>query len=227
MTKKFSSLLAIGLTSLASMATSMAATVLVTDGDANNYGNFDGFLIDFDATTGLAADYTPDLIAGTEYLVNSVSLFERNSKNADYYLGVYTGLSGNTLSGFQGASTNTVNFSLVTDQKVTWNFNGIKVVPETNPGVGGDIRYFILQTVNTALTTVVNQGNDDTQVKRIDAENGSFANHFAAVYDVDQGIRTTRVPEYEAVLTAVPEPSTFGLAALGFAILAGRRRRSL
>lgn len=231
MKKKPNPLLALAtIVTLLPAASSLAATIVVTDGDSNNYGNFDGFALDFDATpqgtNGVVSGYNPPLQAGEPYSLDSISLFERNNKDAAYYLGVYTGYDAGALSGFQGVSTNTINFNATTNEKVTWLFspNQVVVTPETNPGAGSDIRYFILQTGTDALTTVPNQGPDDTAVKRLDGESGSFAQHLGAVIDVEQGLRRDRVAEYEAVLTPVPEPSAAALLGVGALALLRRRR---
>ncbi len=211
---------------LLSAGTSHAATVSVTDGDGNLYGNTDGFALDFDSTTGLAADWTPDLTAGGVYSIDSISLFDRNSFDADFYLGVYTGLTGSTLSGFQGTSFNTVNFSAQGNEMVTWTFSGITVVPETNPAAGNDIRFFILQSGTEPLATAPNIGDNNTQIKRIDGEGGSFATHLSAIIDAGgSGLGTSRSPEYEASLTLIPEPGSLGIATLGLALGTLVRRR--
>lgn len=202
-----------------------AELISVTDGAGNNYGNTEGFAIDFDSTsTGITADWSPDLSAGTLYSVDSVSIFEENNLDTDFFLGVYTGLSGTTPSGFLGVSDNTVNFS---DQAgiVTWNFSGITVTPETNPGSGGDVLFFLYQEGTTALGAVPNRGNNTTAYRRIDGENGSFADELSAVIDggVSTALRINRSPEYQAqVSVAIPEPQTVGLLLLGVAAV-GRR----
>ena len=60
-----------------------AQSVAVTEaGTANGYGDFSGLAIDFDATTGISADWVPDLIADSLYSVDSISVFNRNSSNS-------------------------------------------------------------------------------------------------------------------------------------------------
>lgn len=208
-----------------------AATVSVTDGTGNNYGNFDGFAIDFDASTGITADWAPDLQVSETYSIDSVSLFELNDFNADLFLGVYTGFNESTgaLSGFEGVSTNTINFnSLPGTNQVTWNFSGITVTVDDVAGAGSGVRYFALQTESTAIATINNFGDDTTAVRRIDGETGSFTDELAAVIDGGGGadrLKGTRAPEYEASVTLIPEPSTSILGAVAALAFAGARRR--
>src|SRR5690606_23806563 len=129
MKKSTSLALWLALSSLLSTGAGFSATVSVTDGDANNYGNTDGFAIDFDATPLATVPWAPALVEGSVYTLDRVSVFERNSFNADFYLGVYTGLTGTTPSGFPGTSENTLNFSNSDNATVDWTFSGITVVP--------------------------------------------------------------------------------------------------
>ena len=76
--------------SLALAASAQAATVAVGN-STPIYGATQGIAIDFDTTTGIAADWTPDLSSSTTYNINSVSVRESNSVDADIYLVVYTG----------------------------------------------------------------------------------------------------------------------------------------
>lgn len=238
----------------------LAETVSVTDADGNGFGNTVGVAIDFDATTGITADWTADLAAGSTYSVDSVTLFARGAVNSDpVYLGVYssltgdTGVAGNaTLGGFLGVSDNTQVFSGTGAR--TWTFSGINVVAGSEAGnlsdlaggssttelengevISGDgILFFVYQTETTALTelpAVLSPDTDQFAFRRIDGGDGSVDDELAAVL---QGgnigstgadvYKTSRVPEYEASVTLVPEPGSIALLVLG-GTLGLRRRR--
>lgn len=208
-----------------------AATVSVTDADGSGYGNFQGLAVDFDATTGLSADWSPDLVNGQQYSVDSISVFARNATDStDWYLGVYTqggvnvGGAGIDLGGFLGTSSNTVDLSAA-NGKVTWNFTGINVTADNVAGGGSGELFFVLQSVTTAQTEL-GPANNTTDIRRIDGGNGSYTDELAAILHNDaEWLKTTRAPEYEATLTAIPEPSSTALLGLGGLALILRRRK--
>ena len=226
---KVGAILAAGI--MAAAGTAGAATVTVTDGTGNNFDDTFGFAIDFDATTGLAADWQPDLTA-EPYNIDNFTVYRSTTAaptfTGEVRLGVYTTLTGSTLGGFQGVSSNTVTLgSLAASDPLTFNFSGIAVTPETNPGAGNDIRYFVFQTGETAITNYITQGTA-VPYRRIDGFNGQFADELAGVLGGNSAtatLRTDRVPEYTATLSAVPEPSALGLLGASAAALASRRRR--
>lgn len=180
------------------------SSVVVTDGDANDYGKTSGVAIDFDATTGLSAEWTPELAAGATYQLDSLTLFlgAPGLVDENVYLGVYTGLSGKTLSGFLGVSDNVFNLTTAPiDTDLTWTFDSIApaVIPESNPGSGGDILYFALQFETNALEVLESPATGATPFRRIDS-GGSFNDELSAVLR-DTGLLTTRALEYKAQLS--------------------------
>ena len=215
------------LSAIALSAISAGAATVTVDDHNNSFGDVDAFAIDFDATTGGTADWTPDLSTSNTYSIDSISVWEQGTQDTDFYLGVYTGFTGGTLSGFQGASTNTINFSDETGTfKVTWDFigQGITVTPEVTPGSGGDQRYFVFQTVATAQTTLVDLGDNTTTLAIF--RNGSYADRLSGVIKAgDTSVRGNRNQSYEATLTAIPEPSSAALLGLGGLALILRRRK--
>lgn len=217
------------------LASSIQANIVsVTDGTANNYGKTSGIAIDFDATSGLTADWSPGLVNGQIYRVDSVALFlgAKGTINEDLYLGVYTGINEQlgvqaaaTLSGFIGVSDNTFNLSTANlNTALTWTFTGdqFQTTAGLNPGTGSDILYFMLQTGTDALAdTGTEPVAGSRQFRRIDGTNGSFENELSAVIHAsangsisDKDIVSNRPLEYEAQVTAIPEPASLGLIAL-------------
>ena len=231
------------LSALALVVAVQAEVVSVTDSAGNNYGKTSGVAIDFDASTGLSADWAPDLATGQQYRVDSLTLFlgGQGLVDEDLYLGVYTGLdeqigvqAAATLSGFQGVSDNTINlFSADLNTALTWSFTGdaFQVTPESNPGAGGDILYFVLQTGTGALADTGSIQSDDRPFRRINT-GGSFDDELSATIHGSRNNNTTspdlvfdRALEYEAQITAIPEPATLGMVTLfGGGILLIRRR---
>ena len=207
------------------------ANVSVTDGTVNDYGQTSGIAIDFDATTGLTADWGPDLTNGQAYRVDSVSLFlgAQGTLDESLYLGIYTGYVAGALSGFQGVSDNTFNLSTAgVDTNLVWTFSSAapEVVPELNPGAGGDIFYFILQTGTGALADVTETASGTRPFRRIDGTGARFNDELCSVIHAPNALPAARALEYEAQLTVIPEPATLGMVALfGGGILFIRRRR--
>ena len=216
--------------------TSSAASVIVTDGDGNAYGDAAGFRIDFDSTTipvvtsteGVnagASDWSPALVSGQSYSLDSVSIRYSGAQavTTPKYVGVYTGFEAGVLSGFQGVSNNAVDFALATSG--TWHgfaFSSISLTVDSTVGSGSGLLYFVFQTGTSAVsaleTTVGLQRNNgfpgDDQMPVWHSNILAFG-----------AVQTTRAAEYQATLTAVPEPSSFALA-LGGAGLMIRRRRN-
>ncbi len=167
-----------------------AESVSVVDGDDNDFGNTVGLAIDFDATPGVIADWTPDLAAGSTYSVDSVTLYADSATNFDpVYLGVYGSLTGDsttlgraTLGDFIGVSDNTVVFGGTGAR--TWTFSGINVVAGSEAGnlsqiqtaaagferelddgetvTGDGMLFFVYQTDTTPLTELPEVLSPDT-----------------------------------------------------------------
>lgn len=216
---------------LGAASTAQAATTNVNDGGTTQFGDTFGFALDFDRTAGLAGSYTPALTSDP-YSIDSVTVLRGNdASTGTVRLGVYTSLTGSTLDGFLGVSNNAVVLGgLAARDPLTFTFTGINVTPEANAGSGGDIRYFVFQTGDAALTNYLALTGGATQVPlaRIEGENGQLADELSGILAGNSAgatLRTNRAPEYTATITPVPEPSAVGLIGVAGAALAFRRRR--
>jgi len=221
------------LIALLSAGSLFAASITVTEaGNANSYGRTSGVAIDFNTSTPDAA-WDTNLTSGQQYSVDSVSLYLNNWDPAgDYYLGVYTGLtqdtngggSADTLSGFLGVSSNTVDLANSdggAKDLVTWNFSGINVTADSTPGSGSGVLYFVFQTGTSALTEMGARPAATTQsFHRIDGtgEENLFSEFLSATiegsfndFDEEMDLRSNRPLEFQATVTVIPEPSTFVL----------------
>jgi hypothetical protein len=205
---------------LASMAS--AELVVVYDNDGDAYGNTRGFRFDFDAsTTSANVDWTPDLVDGQIYSLDSLTL-KSDSANLTataVYIGVYTGYDAVTgiWSGFLGVSDQAHDWGTPTvDTVLEYTFTGINVTADSVVGSGSGLLYFMYQYGTDARTTY--------EITRATCKwnlgmDGTFANVIG-----DNGvIVSNRAPEYAAQLTAVPEPAAMALLGLGAMLL--RRKR--
>jgi hypothetical protein len=204
-----------------------AETVNVTDAGTTLYGSTDGVAVDFDASAATLADWVPDLADGTTYSVDSLSLRLGAANANTVYLGVYSGLSGTTLSGFLGASDNAINLSTATvNDWMAFTFTGINVTADSTVGSGSGLLYFLFQTDAVAHAT-----NPDLNISthRMNVDT-TMSQSLASIYALG-AIQAARAPEYQANLTVVPEvvpePSTFALLGLAGAAFLGARRRSV
>jgi len=200
--------------------------------ETQTYGATQGIAIDFDSTDASASTATPALTLGQAYQIDSVQV-RVNTGNAgftntkDVYLAVYTGLNGTALSGFLGASESAVHLvdqSGIVDAQWTFSDSNITVTPEANRGSGGDQRYFVFQSVNTAQTAL-----DATYDIPLMRQSGQYANILSGIIRGDgqnPGVQGIRNPNYIATLHTIPEPATLGLVLLmGGGLFYARRRR--
>jgi PEP-CTERM motif len=213
-------------------------TVTATDGSTGAYGACVGFLIDFNANGGADASWTPALVSGVQYSLNSISIKSGATGSATDYLGVYYGNVGGvagTGQGFSlssltflGASENAINFATA-PTLTTWlqyNFSGINVTADSvTPGTftGSGTLLFVYQPINTAESSWQNP----VSTIRFNATSTIAADSLSQIYG-NNNWASQRAPQYEASVTAVPtpEPGTMALAALGGASLLFWRRRS-
>ena len=175
--------------------------------------NSKGTVIDFDSSTVANATASPALTNGVSYSIDSLQLtvaMDAGSMTNDItvYLGVYTSLSGSTLSGFQGVSDFAITIVDDNNRKpITWDFSNMSVTSEANPGSGGDQRYFVFQTGTTALADL----SAATTVALRKRDNVGYTNQLSAV--LLSKMQTNKNPLYVATLS-IPEPATWGLIAI-------------
>jgi hypothetical protein len=198
MKKAITLFLALLITGLAS-----AETITVND-DAvggNSYGNCSGFAIDFDTTAPLAAStvttgWTPALVAGKSYALNSIRIQYGGSVTSGtgiVYLGVYNGGVGG--EGLVGVSTNAIDFNTATaDTWYAWNFSGINVTADSVVGSGTGLLYF--RYITDPAGAVSDQQISTRRLNYDAAMTEGLASIIA--YGSLQG---ARAPEYQAQLT--------------------------
>jgi hypothetical protein len=151
-----------------------------------------------------------------------VSLRNGSADAGPVYLGVYSGNSLGAFTGFLGASVNSVDFSTVTDGTfATFNFNSITVTADNVAGSGSGLLYFGFQSSQAASGSSLLTRS----MHRIDG----FGSYSVADYGNNVlaygAMQTTRALEFQAVVTAVPEPASLALFGLsGMALLYARRR---
>jgi hypothetical protein len=209
-----------------------AAILTITDGGTGlPYGSTDGFLVDFDSTYA----WTPALVAGQQYIINSISIWEASDSattpnSTPVYLSVFgpsfTGFDGDTAADYLGHSDQAIAHTATPDtSKITYTFTGLTVTADNDGALGGSGKmYFTWDTDTVRNNWQISGGAHPFQ--RIDS-NPAAAGYGAAILAFGAVVQTQRVPEIEVVVTPVivPEPSTlalFGLSAV--ASLMARRR---
>ncbi|MCA9236786.1 MAG: PEP-CTERM sorting domain-containing protein [Planctomycetales bacterium] len=207
-----------------------AATLTLTDGgDGLPYGDTSGFVVDFDATYA----WSPSLVAGQTYSIESISIWEASDSaatpnNTPVYLSVFdstfAGFTGDTSGSHLGFSDNAIDHTATPDtSKITYTFTGITVTADNDGALGGSGLVYFTWDDNTTRNNFGTSGGVHPY-QRIDS-NPPAADYGAAVFAFG-AIQTSRVPEIEITVRPVPEPSTlalFGLSSLG--VLATRRRK--
>lgn len=203
------------------------------------------------APSGGTGMCSPALTSGQAYTLGSVSVRSGVAAAGDVsfgsavYLGVYDGMpaSGANAPHFFGVSTNSISFTTatngnwqafnfstttpitVTADSTVWNADG-STTPSghtsANPaGAGSGVLYFVFQTGTDALTGLP---GPVVKLQRIDGGPGNEEmSLYHSVVIGNGGPVQSRTAEYQATLTAVPEPTS--LALLGVSSLLVLRRR--
>ena len=192
-----------------------AASVTATDGGTAVYGACNGFAIDFDATAAPNAVWSPALVNGQTYTLNSVAVKNSTGNSGNYYLGVYTGFSGGNLSGFQGVSDSANNFANSPNNWLAFTFSNLnqKITVDSTVGSGFGMRYFVYQSGTSALTSpnvtlATDKFGTDTYM----------TNSLASVIAYG-GLVANRSPQYQATITSTastqPPAVPTGVSATG------------
>jgi hypothetical protein len=183
------------------MASAEVVVVYRSDSGAA-YGNTRGFRIDFDAsTTSANVDWTPDLVDGHEYSLDSLTLKadSSNTTTTPVYIGVYTGYNAGTgiWSGFLGVSDQAYDWGTPTvDTALKYTFTGISVTADSVVGSGSGMLYFMPQYGTQARTTY--------EITRAVCKwDLGMAGVFANIIGDNNAIVADRAPEYAAQLTSM------------------------
>lgn len=192
-----------------------AASVTASDGGTAVYGNCNGFAIDFDSTVAPNASWAPALVAGQSYVLNSVAVKNSTGNAGSYYLGVYTGFNGGTLSGFKGISDAAQNFSTSPNNWLTFTFSNLNynVTVDSTVGSGSGLLYFVYQSGTTAITSPnVVLATDKFSADTYMTNSLSSIIAFGALV-------ANRSPQYQATITSTaptqPPSTPTGLTATG------------
>jgi len=188
--------------SLLTAAAAAAATVTATDGGTTVYGNCNGIAIDFDATPASLAVWSPSLVGGQTYALNSLAIKNASGNSGNYYLGVYTGFSGGVLSGFLGVSDTTRDFSTAANDWLTFTFSNLNhtITVDATVGAGLGLRYFVYQAGTSALVAP----NVILGTARFGADT-YLTNSLGGIMAFG-GVVANRSPQYQATITSATEP---------------------
>ena len=199
---------------LLTVGSAVAASVTATDGGTAVYGACNGVAIDFDATAAANASWSPSLVSGQIYTLNSVAIKNSTGNTGSYYLGVYSGFSGGTLSGFKGVSDTANSFANSPNNWLTFTFSNLNynVIVDSTVGSGSGLLYFVYQSGTSAITSpnvtlATDKFGTDTYM----------TNSLASVIAYG-ALVANRSPQYQATITPValtlPSAPT-GLTAVG------------
>lgn len=216
-------------------APAQASTLLITDGGSGTpYGDTGGFVVDFDSSF---TNWDPDLVAGQTYRIDSISIWEASDSNnpvnsTPVYLSVFdssfVGFTGDTSASHLGFSDNAIDHTATIDTtKITYTFTDLFVTADADGLIaassGSGLLYFLWDDDTVRNNFGASGGVHGYQ--RIDTNpNANDPAYGVAVYAFG-AIQAQRVPEIEISVTMIPEPSSFGLAALAGVGCFVRRRR--
>ncbi len=192
-----------------------AASVTVADGGTAVYGACNGAAIDFNATPAPQAVWMPSLVSGQTYALNSVAIKNSTGNSGTYYLGVYTGFSGGTLSGFKGVSDNANDFSTASNNWLMFTFSNLNynLIVDSTVGSGSGLLYFVYQSGTSAITSP----NVTLATDKFGADT-YMTNSLASIIAYG-GLVANRSPQYQATITSVvptqPPAVPTGLNATG------------
>lgn len=228
-------LLATGLTAGVASAT----TIITSVANPLGFGSTAGVGVQFDASpvaAGAANNIAiSGLVSGTTYTLDSITLTASNqaTSTTQFFLGVYTGLVAantgvTTVSGFQGVSNQAINFSLIGEgNNISYTFSGITFTSNADLADTSDLRFFVLQESNTAITELPAIPGNTTGIQRLAnaADVDSRVGIIQTPNNLGLGLRGDRAPLINVGFTPVPEPSSFALALLSGIFAITRRRR--
>ncbi len=200
---------------------SPAATLSISSGSSATFGRTDGVFVPFAAPA--ASNWSPTLVNGQVYAINSVSYIKNNTDAtfANLWIGIYTSYTptSGALSGFLGSSSNSVAWGTAANGSTqNWNFSGVSATADTSSTL-----YLMFQTSATAIGAQLDVAEGAIALRRLpDADGGLAAG--AGIIQGEATTRNDRTPFMTLATTAVPEPSTLLLSTLGGLVLLRRKR---
>lgn len=222
----------IGLVTVLLVAGSASAELLtLTDGgDGSPYGDTEGFVVDFDSSF---TSWSTTLVAGQSYSVDSISIWEASDAVAGdrppVYLSVFDstfgGYDGDTSAEHLGFSDNAIDHGLTPDtSKITYTFTGITVTADSDGALSGSGLLYFFWDDDTIRNNFSGSGGVQPY-QRIDSNPSASDPAYGAAVHAFGAIQTSRVPEIEISVTAIPEPATIGLVGIfGAGVFFVRRR---